>query len=246
MISLRNRKIWKLSKLHWMNMTTGSLTCSIARSSLLHSKTTAASALQTATGRTEAMKGYHCSFKCFWTSRRGSLLTGVIQQTSKWIQAQKCLMYLAACYCWMKMFLSLLIIKLHVASDKWFLIHADRYTNCSTCQPLSSPEKASNSLILMSLHSIGIQWAGGVSGSSTTYLSTREHISLTLKKLTYLHHLLHHGPAKHVIEGLLGMGSEYFEAIECLQKSHDRPRVLHHTHVQAIVKAPAVKDGSSK
>ena len=74
---------------------------------------------------------------------------------------------------------------------------------------------------------------------------SRTHFTDT-KKLAYLHHSLQHGPAKHFIEGLLGTSSEYSEAMSCLQKRYDRPRVLHHAQVQAIFKAPVVKDGRGK
>ena len=76
-------------------------------------------------------------------------------------------------------------------------------------------------------------------------IHSRAHLTVD-EKLAYLRHSLNQGPAKHVIEGLSGMESQYSEAIVCLQKHYDRPRVLHHAHVQAIVEAPAVKDGSSK
>ena len=54
------------------------------------------------------------------------------------------------------------------------------------------------------------------------------------------------GPARHVIEGLSGSGSDYAEAIECLQKRYDKPRVLHQAHVWAIVEASTLREGSGK
>ena len=41
------------------------------------------------------------------------------------------------------------------------------------------------------------------------------------EKLAYLQQLLKDSPTQHIIEGLLGLGSDYAEAIECLQKSYD-------------------------
>ena len=36
------------------------------------------------------------------------------------------------------------------------------------------------------------------------------------------------------------------EAIECLKSRYDRPRLIHQTHVRAILDAPPLKDGSGK
>ena len=53
------------------------------------------------------------------------------------------------------------------------------------------------------------------------------------EKSAYLRHLLQHGLAKHIIEGLSGTGSEYSEPIECLQKLYQRPGVyIMHTYRQ--------------
>ena len=66
------------------------------------------------------------------------------------------------------------------------------------------------------------------------------------EKLAYLRQALKDGPAKHVIEELSGSGNDYAEAIECLQKCYDQPRLLHRVHIQAIVKAPVLNKGSGK
>ena len=66
------------------------------------------------------------------------------------------------------------------------------------------------------------------------------------EKLTYLRHSLKDGPARHVIEGLLGLASEYEEAIKFLQKRYDKTRLLHLAHVKAIVEIPEPKEGSGK
>ena len=53
------------------------------------------------------------------------------------------------------------------------------------------------------------------------------------------------GRAKQAIEGLSRTGYHY-EAVECLQRRYDRPRLIHRTHVQTIVKTPQLKDGTGK
>ena len=62
----------------------------------------------------------------------------------------------------------------------------------------------------------------------------------------YLPHSLKDGTARHIIEGLSGLASEYEEAIKCLQKRYDKPCLLHLAHVKAIVEVPSPKEGSSK
>ena len=67
-------------------------------------------------------------------------------------------------------------------------------------------------------------------------VSIYSRIQLTdAEKLAYLQHLLKDASARHVIEGLSGLGSGYEEAIKCLQKRYDKPRLLHLAHVKAIV-----------
>ena len=66
------------------------------------------------------------------------------------------------------------------------------------------------------------------------------------EKLTYLKHAVRDGSAKHVVEGLSGSGDQYREAVDCLCKRYDRPRLLHQAHVRAVVDAPSLKDGTGK
>ena len=78
-------------------------------------------------------------------------------------------------------------------------------------------------------------------------VSIHSRIHLTdAEKLAYLRHSLKDGPALHVIEGVTGSGSEYGEAIKCLQKCYDKPRLLHLAHVKAIVEVPELKEGNGK
>ena len=78
-----------------------------------------------------------------------------------------------------------------------------------------------------------------VSIHSRTHLTDPE-------KLAYLRQSLKNGPARHVIEGLSGSGNDYAEAVECLQKRYDKPRLLHQAHVRAIIEAPGPKEGNGK
>ena len=66
------------------------------------------------------------------------------------------------------------------------------------------------------------------------------------EKLTYLRHALNDGKAKAVVEGLSSSGDQYQEAIDCLKKRFDRPRLIHQAHVSAIMEAPALKHGNGK
>ena len=66
------------------------------------------------------------------------------------------------------------------------------------------------------------------------------------EKVAYLRHSLQHKPANYITEELSGTGSEYSEAVECLQKSSDRPCALNYMHVRTIVKPTVEKDGSVK
>ena len=64
------------------------------------------------------------------------------------------------------------------------------------------------------------------------------------EKLAYLWQSLKDGSAQDVIEGLLGSGNEYEEAIKCLQKRYNKPRLLHQAHITAIVEVLGLKDGN--
>ena len=66
------------------------------------------------------------------------------------------------------------------------------------------------------------------------------------EKLVYLQQAIKNGPAKTSIEGLSRSGDHYNEAVECLRSRYDRPRLIQRTHVQMIVDAPPLKDGSGK
>ena len=49
-----------------------------------------------------------------------------------------------------------------------------------------------------------------------------------------------------MIEGLSRSGNNYAEAVECLRKCYDCPRLLHEIHMKAIVGVPTLKDGTGK
>ena len=75
------------------------------------------------------------------------------------------------------------------------------------------------------------------------------HRSTTLsdaEKLVYLRSSLKSGTAKGVIEGLSRSGDFYAEAVSSLKARYDRPRLVHQTHVQMILNAPAIKDGTGR
>ena len=66
------------------------------------------------------------------------------------------------------------------------------------------------------------------------------------EKIVYLHHAIKDGSARNAIEGLSHSGDNYDEAIECLKSRFDQPHLIHHTHVQMIVDAPPLKEGTGK
>lgn len=66
------------------------------------------------------------------------------------------------------------------------------------------------------------------------------------EKLAYLRHALKGGGAKGVIEGLSRSRDHYNEAVTCLKSRYDRPRLIHQAHVQKILEAPSLKDGSGR
>ena len=47
------------------------------------------------------------------------------------------------------------------------------------------------------------------------------------EKLAYLSDALKDGPARHVVKGLSQDAGYYKEAIGCLQRRYDRPRLIH-------------------
>ena len=79
----------------------------------------------------------------------------------------------------------------------------------------------------------------------TTSIHDRTNLSDS-EKVAYLKHALKDGPAKHVIDGLSGSGDHYSEAIECLRKQYDRPRLIQQANVRVILDAQAIKDGCGK
>ena len=66
------------------------------------------------------------------------------------------------------------------------------------------------------------------------------------EKLVYLQQALKDGSARHAIEGLSRSGDHYNEAVECLKHRYDRPRLIHHTHVQMIVDILPLKEGTGR
>lgn len=79
--------------------------------------------------------------------------------------------------------------------------------------------------------------------------TTAVHSKTTLsnaEKIVYLQQALKDGTAKNAIEGLSHSGDNYEEAVRCLTARYDRPRLIQRTHVQAIIDAPPLKDGSGK
>ena len=61
------------------------------------------------------------------------------------------------------------------------------------------------------------------------------------EKLAYLKHALKEGTAKRTIDGLSGSGDHYEEAIDCLKKRFDRPRLIHQAHVRSILEVPTLR-----
>ena len=66
------------------------------------------------------------------------------------------------------------------------------------------------------------------------------------EKLVYLKQALIGGAERNVIEGLSGTGSHYVRAVESLHAQYNRPRLLHQTHVQMVLQAANLKEGTGK
>ena len=66
------------------------------------------------------------------------------------------------------------------------------------------------------------------------------------ENIVYLQHAIKDGSARNAIEGLSHSGENYDEAIECLKARYDRPRLIHRTHVQMIVDAQSLKEGTGR
>jgi hypothetical protein len=67
-----------------------------------------------------------------------------------------------------------------------------------------------------------------------------------VEKLAYLRSSLKEGSAKNIIDGLSTSGEFYDEAIETLKARYDQPRLIHKSHVRAILDAPGLKDGTGR
>ena len=66
------------------------------------------------------------------------------------------------------------------------------------------------------------------------------------EKLAYLRDALKDGPPGHIIESLANDAESYNEAIDCLRKRYDQPRVIHRAHTRATLDAPSLKAGNSR
>ena len=73
----------------------------------------------------------------------------------------------------------------------------------------------------------------------------RKNLSDT-EKLVYLQQAVKKGSAKNAIEGLTRTADSYAEAISCLKARYDRPCLIYRTHVQKIMDAPSLREGSGK
>ena len=51
---------------------------------------------------------------------------------------------------------------------------------------------------------------------------------------------------RHIIEGLTQMAKTYVEAIVCLQRQYNRPRLIHWAHVRTILDVAPLKNGHGK
>ena len=77
----------------------------------------------------------------------------------------------------------------------------------------------------------------------TVSVHNRSNLS-NAEKIIYLQHAIKDGSAKNAIEGLSHSGDNYDEAVECLQARYDWPRLIHRTHVQMIIDAQPLKEGT--
>ena len=73
-------------------------------------------------------------------------------------------------------------------------------------------------------------------------IDSRTNIS-NVEKLAYLRNSLKDGSAK----GIIAQSGDYYaEAIATLKARYDRPRLIHQSHIQAILEAPGLKDGTGR
>ena len=117
----------------------------------------------------------------------------------------------------------------------------------STCAPTSNPDGSGVRLPKLNVPTFDgniIHWKQfwdqfNVAVHSKTTLSDAE-------KTVYLQNAIKDGSARNTIEALSHSGDNYEEAVECLKSRYDRPRLIQRTHVQLIVDAPCMKEGSGK
>ena len=91
----------------------------------------------------------------------------------------------------------------------------------------------------MVISSIGSSFGNNLQVHDRSNLSNAE-------KIVYLQHAIKDRSAKNAIEGLSHSGDNYDKAVECLKSRFDRPRLIHRTHVQMIVDALPLKEGTGK
>ena len=86
-------------------------------------------------------------------------------------------------------------------------------------------------------------------GDITCWIAFWEQFSISvhdckdIEKLAYLRNAVKDGSAKHVVEGLSSSSDQYLAAIQCLKERYECSRLIHHTHVRAILDAPCIKEG---
>ena len=78
----------------------------------------------------------------------------------------------------------------------------------------------------------GASWNNDRLGTGRTPRFAASCSSLTQSNLQQT---LKDGPVRHGIEDLLGMRSNYHEAITIVQQRYNRPRLLHQAQVHAVV-----------
>ena len=92
-------------------------------------------------------------------------------------------------------------------------------------------------------------------GKLTSWMSFWEQFDIAIhsrttlsnvEKLAYLRNSIKDGSAKGIIEGLSTSGEQYTEAIDTLKARYDRPRLIHQSHVRAIVEAPELKNATGR
>lgn len=78
-------------------------------------------------------------------------------------------------------------------------------------------------------------------------LSVHSHSNISAaEKLVYLQRALKGGPARSMIEGQSCSGDSYDETVCYLNAKYDRPCQIHQAHVNIILDAPPIKEGTGK